>query len=935
MDPRLTIGHVWRFAGLLVLLCGCLGTSAWAQTDTGGIEGVARDASGGVLPGVSVVITSPALIERTREATTEATGNYRFLRLPVGAYTVTFSLAGFSTVSRGNVVINSGFTATINGELGIGSLNETLTVTGEAPIVDVRTTTGQFVVTSEVVNTIPTSRNIMDIGKLMVGFATGVPEVGGSRSQNYGDGWQIHGNRPNDRSYFRDGLPSSSYFSGGDAPMSYGATGANEEVNYQTTAIPASVGQGGMAMMLVTKSGGNRFSGGVFASGSNNELQSSNLTDRLRSRGVRATSGMQKAYDIDSSIGGPIKKDKIWFFFDVRIWEFTDLLGNQFNQDGSQLQSYERRNDEFGKVTWQLNRSNKLTVSDSREAIFRPFRRQGATFVLNEASNFNTQTPFNHFAAATWTSTISSSWLSEIRASNMDLTNRERYRPEVLPNARSRNDITNSILSGAPTRIREGHPYRTVMSGAVTHVGNFSGNHELNVGGQYDFGGYQTIQDYREHGDIYLRLRGTVPDSVDLLNSPINSDNKARMGALYVQDRWMVANRLTINAGLRYDHIYIYFPEQHAEAGAWVPERTVAAQDVQTWDSVVPRLGVAFDLTGAAKTVLKGSFSTYMGNEGVGLAETLNPIFLQTNRCVWRDLNSDLDAQPAEISACAGWSGGTTTTVDPELRRPFNREYSLGVDHQLAANLRVSVVYNRRENLDNRTTINRAVPTNSYIPITINNPLTNTPLTIYNQNPATVGRQDNLLTNSEALNSHYDGVDISFQRRFGPGSVIQGGYSYGKTLGRTSSADPSDPNNDIFTQGAIGSDQPQQFKISGSHLLPGLITVSGAFSANTGLPRQTTLSVGRALVPALTRATQNVNLEPNDVNRYEKWAQLDMRIGRPFKVRGLKLEPFVDGYNLLNASTILTDVTTFGPSLGTISTTINPRMVRIGGKLNF
>ena len=212
-------------------------------------------------------------------------------------------------------MINSGFTATINVELSVGSLNETITVAGESPIVDVRTTTGQYVVTSEVVNTLPSSRNVFDMGKFMVGFSTGVPEVGGSRSQNYGDGWQIHGSRGTDRSYYRDGLPASSYFGGGDAPMSYGGTGANEEVNYQTTAIPASVQIGGVAMILVTKSGGNQFSGTVFASGANEAMQSSNLDDELRARGVRATSGGTKAYDIDTGIGGPILKDRIWFFW--------------------------------------------------------------------------------------------------------------------------------------------------------------------------------------------------------------------------------------------------------------------------------------------------------------------------------------------------------------------------------------------------------------------------------------------------------------------------------------------------------------------------------------------------------------------------------------------------------------------------------------------
>ncbi|MBI2833336.1 MAG: TonB-dependent receptor [Acidobacteria bacterium] len=936
----------WRVAELVVVLCTVLVLPAWGQTDTGGIEGVVRDESGGVLPGVTVAITSPALIERTRETVTEDTGNYRFLRLPVGKYAVKFSLPGFATVERVDVGINSGFTATINAVLAVGALAETLTVTGQSPLVDVRGTTTQLVVTDEVVNTIPTSRNVMDIGKLMVGFSTGRPEVGGSLSQNYGNGWQIHGNRSIDRSYFRDGLPSSSYFSGGDAPMSYGGTGANDELNFQTTAIPASVPIGGMVMMMVTKSGGNRLSGTAFTSGFVRGMQSSNLDDELRKRGVTATSGGTKGYDVDLSLGGPIKRDKVWFFGDARIWSYTELLANQFWTDGSQMQSYVRRTDYFAKVTWQLNHNNKITVGDSREGIYRPHRRQGATFVMPEAANFNTQNPFNRFVAGTWTGTPSNAWIFEVRMSNMSLTNRERYRPEVEPNAVARLDIATSTLSGAPTRIREGHPYRTVLSGSVTRVGNWLGSHELQTGAQYDFGGYETINDFTKHGDIILRVRNGVPDSVDLMNSPIHSDNKGRTVGLFVQDRWMIANRLTINAGVRYDDIHVYYPDQVAGAGAWVSERRVPKRDAKTWRNVVPRLGVAYDLTGRGKTVLKGSFSRYVGNEGVGLAESLNPIFLQTNRCAWTDLNGDLNAQANELSRCQGWSGGTTTTMDPNLRRPFNDEYSVGIEHQLASNLRISVMLNRRENRDNRTTINRAVPTASYIPVVITNPLNGEPLTIYNQNPATAGRQDNLLANSSAVDTTYNGVDISFVRRFSAGSLVQGGYSYGKTRGLINTvstgagtasnvADPSDPNNLIFGTGAIGSDQTHQFKVSGNHLLPGSISVSGSFIANSGLPRVRRLNVGRALVPNLTRATQTVNVESNYVNRYDSWVMLDLRAGRVFRLGGSQIEPFIDAYNVLNRNTVLDEVTTIGPSLGRVSATINPRLVRIGGKVTF
>jgi hypothetical protein len=367
-----------------------------------------------------------------------------------------------------------------------------------------------------------------------------------------------------------------------------------------------------------------------------------------------------------------------------------------------------------------------------------------------------------------------------------------------------------------------------------------------------------------------------------------------------------------------------------------VPERRTPKTDVKTFRNVVPRLGVAYDLTGDATTVLKGSYSVYMGNEATGLAETVNPLFFDSsNRCAWSDTNGDLYAQANELSRCTGWSGGATTILDPNLRRPFNREYSIGVERALTTNMRFSVMAHRREQRDQYGILNRAVPSESYIPVVITNPLTDAPLTIYNQDPATRGMQDNLLTNSSKLDTQYSGIEISFVRRFGARSRVQGGYHYGKNRGRITAGELNDPNADIFADGAVGNDEPHQFKLSGNTVLPGNIAFSGSFITNSGHPRQRTLNVGRALVPTLTRATQTVRLEPNDENRYDKWMQLDLRIGRNFTLRGITLEPFIDGYNLLNANTVLAEVTTVGPNLGTVSATINPRLVRVGGKLTF
>ncbi len=920
---------------LALALSMVLAAPGWAQTsDTAAIEGVVRDESGGIVPGATVQVSSPALIEGTRVATTDDAGHYRFLRLPVGTYRVRFSLAGFASVERANVVLNSAFTATINAELKVSALQETLTVTGESPVVDVRTTTTQLVITDDVINSIPSSRNVMDMAKFVVGLSMGRPEVAGSESSSYGTGWKIHGSRGQDRNYTFDGVLATSWFSGGDAVQGYGATGANQEVNYQTTAIPASMSTGGVAMAMVTKSGGANFSGNLFASGFNKGMQSSNLDQALRNRGVRATSGGKQAYDVDGGLGGPILRDKAWFFGSARLWSYTSLLANQFALDGSQAEEYIRRDDEFVKATWQVDKTKRFTLSDYRQNIYNPYRRSGADFVQPEAANINTYNPWNYFVIGSWTGTPSNAWIYELRFSKQHKLTRERYRPEVGPNDVARLDIATSVLSGAPTRIREGTPGNTTLvSGSITRLSNWLGSHELEAGTQYDFGGYGTKNEY--HGDIFLRFRNGAPDSVDLLNTPIDSDNRGRRVGIYVQDRWMIANRLTLNIGARYDYLHLYVPDQVSAAGAWVPERRLSAFDVITWNNVVPRIGVAYDLTGAGRTVLRGSFSKYMGNEGVALAESLNPNFMSTNRCAWTDVNGDRYAQANELSRCAGFSGGVTTIVDPELRRPFNREYSLGIDHELAANLKVSIMGYRRENRDLRATRNRAVPFESYIPVVISNPLTNQPLTIYNQNPATTGRQDNILTNSSKLDTTYNGVEISFLRRFAKDTQVSGGYHYGKDLGRIAAGELNDPNADIFAYGAIGDDEPHQFKLLGSTVLPGRISFSGSFIANSGHPRVRQLNVGRDLVPTLTRATQTVRLERNDDVRYDKWVMLDLRVGRVFAMRGVRLEPFVDAYNLTNANTVLTDVTTIGPNLGVVSRTINPRVARVGGKLTF
>ncbi|HYU77792.1 MAG TPA: hypothetical protein VEK56_02335, partial [Vicinamibacterales bacterium] len=206
---------------------------------------------------------------------------------------------------------------------------------------------------------------------------------------------------------------------------------------------------------------------------------------------------------------------------------------------------------------------------------------------------------------------------------------------------------------------------------------------------------------------------------------------------------------------------------------------------------------------------------------------------------------------------------------------------------------------------------------------------------IYNQNPLTTGLQDNIVVNASKLDTTYNGIELAVQRRFSANAYLRAGYHYGKDLGRIAAGELNDPNADIFADGAVGTDEPHQLKVSGALLLPARISVSAFFQARSGQPKVRQLQVGRALVPTLTRATQTVRLERNDENRYDSVALLDLRVGRPFRFGSWRTEIFADAYNLLNANTVLTEVTTVGPNLGQVSQTIPPRVVRVGAKLAF
>jgi hypothetical protein len=897
------------------------------------IVGVVRDASGGVLPGVSVETTSPALIEGARSTTTDARGEYRLADLRPGIYRVAFSLQGFTTLIREGVSLPTAFTATINVELTVGTLAETLTVTGESPLVDARGSVAQSVLSRDDLDVLPTGKDVFAIGQLLPGVKSSRPDVGGSEGMQQLT-MEVHGSSQRDMVYQQDGMSINNNFGTGNQTGFYYNDGAIEEISYQTSGLPAEVGVGGVRINMIPRVGGNEFHGAVFATGANSSMAADNQSDELYARGLTLPNRLKSAYDINTSLGGPISRDKMWFFGSFRRRSYNWYVANTTNPDGTQFAEDNVQTDITGRLTLLAGRDNRISVGYQRGWPERNARRtnQPATFVSPEAALLQT-TPLNYIAQAKWTSTLSAKMFFETGLSVLKGHFNTGYRPETEPTDVTKFDFTRSLLYNAPIYDSSSNPNPWAYMASLSYA---TARHNLKTGVQLRWGPNYHV--FQKNGDILLRFNNGVADSVDLFNSPVSPRRSLDADhGLFVQDSWTL-ERLTLNVGVRLDRFKLSIPANSAPAGTWVPARSYPEIPVVAWTNVVPRLGFVYDPFGSGRTAIKGSASRYVQGEGVGLADLINPVSLQSQRCAWRDTNLDTEAQAAEIFDCQGFAGGLTTTIDPDIKRPHNWEYVAQVQHQLRPSVALSAGYYHRRASNLYGTRNLAVPTSAYTPVTITNPLTLQPMTVYNQNPATVGRQENLLTNQpDDLWTRYHGFELTTQVRLGARGRLHGGFTVGRNEGSTlgESTDLNNPNLLINHIGAVGFDATYQVNLAGSWMLPAEVQLSGSLRGGTGLPLNRTFTVTRAIVPGLTQVSQTVLLAPRGEYRLEDDALVDLRVSKVFRVAGMQLEGIADIYNVLNSNATLGEVQVVGPSLGRPSDIVPGRMLRLGAQLRF
>jgi len=856
---------VW--AGMLLL-----STAAYAQSS---ITGTVKDASGAAMPGVTVEAASPVLIEKVKTAVSDSNGGYRITDLRPGTYTVTFTLPGFSTFRRDAMELPSDFTATLNAELKVGALEETITVTGDSPVVDVSSTTRVQVLSREVLDAVPTGRSIYAMAQLVTGVNLNSPDVGGSRSmqQTY---MSTRGLTSANNIVLVDGMMING-LDGDGAVQQYINNQMIQEMSYTTAGAGADVSPGGVRVNIVSRDGGNAFSGAFFGAWSDGAWQSDNMTDALRARGLRAADKIERIYDFNGSYGGPIKRDKLWFFASGRLNSVNAPIADTFYVPAGATQADcqagriaceqgiddQSINSVLLRLTWQVSPRNKVSLYFDEIDKARG-HGMNAGDDPRTASQIWTSPRYND-AVLKWTSAINNRFLAEAGYSfnyeeyvivNQEGINKERGTPEWYAGASRRDAALGTLRNGFGGAQGGRYPDRFNMQAALSYV---SGAHNIKVGFQRNTGPY--INTRETNADLQQVYLSGVPSSVTVYNTPLRyKDALVADVGIFAQDTWTI-NRLTLNGGLRWEYLNAEVSAATSGEGRFIGERTFDAIPMPVWKDLAPRFGAVFDLFGNAKTALKVGVNRYNESRTTFFANRYNPLALSGASLSWTDSNSD-DIAQGELgcvyltSGCeinfaqlpATFGRAQLNRVDPDFKRVFNIETTAGIQHELLPRVSVSANWYRRTFHRLRVTDNLLRTMSDYAPYSVFNPMTGQALTIYDVTPEAQRNVDNYDTNAGSGRSHvYTGYDLNVNTRLPGGAMLFGGFVTERNL-RNICDEPDDPTMLLYCDDADnGIPFRPTLKLAGTYPLPWGISVSATFQSLAGRALGLTTTAGNKI----------------------------------------------------------------------------------------
>ena len=967
-----TPGRPRTVVAVLVFAVLCASVAPAQQTSS--IAGSVMDTSAAVLPGVTVEAASPALIEKVRTGVTDTEGRYNIVDLRPGTYTVTFTLPGFRAFRREGIVLTAGFAATVDAQLQLGALEETITVTGEAPLVDTQSARRQTVISDELLDVLPTStKNWSALATLTPGMSSArMPDVAGQLDQTVGR--SFHG-RTGTRVEI-DGMGIMNWQgNGGNEGYIIHSAGV-EELVVQTSGASAESKAAGALVNLIPREGGNQMRGSLFGLWTGKALSNSNLNEALRGRGLTTDSKILEIYDATATLGGAMLRDTLWFYTSHREWGNRHQMAGVFwnatqgtpfwtpdpNRPADRYQWYESH---LGRVTWQASPKNKFNFFVDYQNTCQ-CRSSGAIGTAPEVGTAFHFRP-NALIQGSWTSPRTSKLLFEAGVSEALSYWPQYLAPGVEPQHISILEQSTGIRYNAPATflpVREHH--RISQRFSMSYV---TGTHAFKAGIQAEQG--MRDSGTTVAGDVNYRFNNGIPNQVTQYATPYLMKERLRDVGLYAQDQWTL-RRLTLNAGLRFDYFHGFVPAQDVPAGQFLPARRFeAVTHVPLWKDVSPRLGAAYNLFGDGRTALKASLGRYVGRTTADIAAANNPIATSVNTVnrAWNDANRnyipDCDlrnfAANGECDAIQNSNFGktniTTRYSDEAITGWGGRDYhwdtSVEVQHQLGSSMSVSAGYYRNWYGNFLVTDNLSVTPADYRLYSIVAP--SDPRLpggggygvdgLADISQAKFADVNNLVVPASTFGDQSQAsnfVNVSFNARLPRGAQLGGGVDTGRMVQDRCFVVDS-PQELLNCRVVTPLEAQTDIKLHGSYPLPADFVVSAVYQNMSGIPIEasyaaTTAEISRTLGRNLAGGarTATVPLVAPNTMFEDRRTRLDLRFTKLLQVTTrVRVQANVDIYNVANASGIQQVTPTYGPRWLLPQNIIEPRVVQFSGRVTF
>jgi outer membrane receptor protein involved in Fe transport len=902
-----------------VLFCGL----SFGQRVTGKIVGKVTDEEGGPLPGVTVEISSPSLMGGAHTQITTETGTYRFINLPPGTYRLVFSLPGFQKVERPTLKVSLDTTVTEDIVLKQSTVEESVEVTAEAPVVDVTKSGVSTTFSAEQIENIPSGRfTIFDIIKQ----APGIPQTEQWEYRNVAFGSNYESN-----AYLVDGVNLSAPDQG--HAWNWQPQDMYEEVELSGIGAPAEYGSfTGAVVNIVTKSGGNTFSGNLSYYG-----QFQSLTDDNNPGGGLVPSlppdkvysyNRDKYMNASFNLGGPIIKDKLWFF---GLYERNEDNYSAWLIDPKVPTKY-LGNKALFKLSSLLGAKHKLAGS----YYFENYQFPGSPDEFNLPETITNEVGHTHMWNFLYTFLMSTNAFLDLKYSGW------RTYDDNLPSMGG--DINNPIVYDGYTGVTSGGAWwiwmgkmsRDQANASLTYFAEdfLGGDHDFKVGVQYTAGKSEWVGGYS--GGEWYYLYQNYPVYLYQQQPFMYGGNETALGA-FIDDSWKIGERLTVNLGLRYDHSKASIPSWFVYDG-WVKtsQGVPGIDDLIVWDSIAPRLGLAFQLTSDHKTLLKASYGRYY--EAIHGNNFIKPGPAATDMNVYQ-YNWDIGdyelwyTQPGELGY----------TVDPKLRNPYADVFSLGLERELLPNLSAGATFIYKKEKDLLGWEDRGA---TYEQITQVSPDNGQTFTVFNQTSELGTSNDYWIVNPAAFGHTYQALIFTLAKRYSNNWQFYASLTWSKAEGLDVTAHSTsswalllntggfgkDPNDLTNAKSLLNQDRTWIFKMQASYSFPWGIVASLNYLYQTGVPIPTFVRV----YP--DQGVQKILNQPKGPDRLKPWSLLDFRLQKTFNLyKSLRLDAMIDAFNLFNSATVTADRSYdfWALTYNEPSYIFYPRRLQVGLRLKF